>query len=291
MRPIALFYLATLCLLAVGCADRWDDDTGPPAGDDDDSTVSDADPCDGVDNDGNGVADDGYDCAAGSEAPCTTHGSCAGAALCNDDCTMGECTNPAWECTTPGEHVVCASAPCGDTAECLADCTLGECTPHCGTDETCCPAGCADLTADADNCGECGRACTFGDTIRCYGGGCCVGSVRNGSEICDDGAFSVPSPYQRIFLGCQNDNGGVGYIATNTGPPCEDGISRCQGWENNGMNAWDHLQYVAQFTCDTTGQWLEVDLSAYEGSSMWYGSHDLPTGGGHMTDVCLAEGP
>ncbi len=56
-------------------------------------------------------------------------------------------------------------------------------------------------------------------------------------------------------------------------------------------DTWDHLAYVAQLTCDTTGQWLEVDLSMYEGHGMWFGSHDLPQGGGHMTDVCLAEGP
>lgn len=60
---------------------------------------------------------------------------------------------------------------------------------------------------------------------------------------------------------------------------------------DNGMDAWDHLAYVAQITCETTGQWLEVNLSMYEGNGLWFGAHDLPQGGGHMTDVCLAEGP
>ncbi len=292
--PALLILALGLCLTA--CDPAYDDDdTGRPDlsddDDDDDATPTDADPCDGIDNDGNGVVDDGHACAAGEVIDCTAHGACTGTAVCSDQCIPGECTNPAWECTEPGATEVCGSGACGDTRECLGDCTFDECATHCGADEACCPDGCADLTADVGNCGECGRACTYGDSPRCYGGGCCVDSARNGSEICDDQVFGVPSPYRRIFLGCQNDNGGVGYVSINTGPAQDDGVTRCQGWEDNGQDAWDHLQYVAQLTCDTEGQWLEVDLSMYEGDTMWFGSHDLPTGGGHMTDVCLAEGP
>ena len=254
-----------LSLVAASCSDTWDDDdAGPPGQDDDDLADDDA------------TGDDDVVLPADDD---------------DDDATGHPCGNPAWECETPGTTEVCGTGACNDTRECLGDCTWGECSSHCGADETCCASGCADLTVDVNHCGECDRICTYGDTPRCYGGGCCVDSARNGSEICDDQAFTVPSPYQRMFLGCQSDNGGIGFVSTNTGPPMEDGISRCQGWEENGMDAWDHLAYVAQITCDTTGQWLEVDLSMYEGHGLWFGSHDLPQGGGHMTDVCLAEGP
>jgi hypothetical protein len=287
----AFIGLAMLLLLAA-CNETWDDDSGPPG--DDDSSPTDADPCDGVDNDGNGVIDDGHACAAGSTVACTAHGTCAGTAACSDQCTVGECSDPAWECTSPGSSEPCDGGLCNDAADCLPDCTMDACAPHCATDETCCDTGCVDLTSDVAHCGACNRPCEdelWGDPPQCFGGGCCLKGCRNGSEVCDDEHFSVPSPYTRMFLVCYNANGGVAYLATNTGLPCDDGISRCRGWEENGMDAWDHLQYVAQMDCTTAGSFMEVDLSGLEGVGMYIGVHDQPTGGGDMTAVCVAEGP
>ncbi len=279
-------------LLFAGCPSPGDDDTGGGPGDDDDTGPSGEDPCDGEDNDGNGVVDDGFACAAGAVTDCTEYGTCVGTSVCGDDCTPGPCTNEAWACTAPGTMEPCADALCNEAQECLADCSWGECESHCGVDEACCPSeGCVNIKTDPYNCGECGRFCDFGDTPECFGGACCIKGCRNGSEICDDEHFSVSDPYIRTFLVCRNDNGGVAYLATNTGLACDDGIHRCRGWEENGMNAWDHLEYLAQMDCTTSGQYLEVDLSAHAGQGMYIGVHDQPAGGGHMTSVCVAEGP
>ena len=265
----ASFVILLLCVFGVtACKDTWDDDSGPGGGDDDTGPADDdtgsagdddtgpAEICDGQDNDGNGTVDDGFECAAGTTEAC--------------------------------------EGVCNESRECQADCTWSECVAHCGADETCCTSGCVDITTDVNNCGECDRACEdelWGDPPECYGGGCCLKGCRNGSEICDDEHFTVPSPYVRMFLVCHNDNGGVAYLAPNTGLPCDDGVPRCRGWEENGMDAWDYLEYIVQMDCTTTGQFIEVDLSAYEGEGLYIGVHNQPTGGGHMTEVCVAEGP
>jgi len=144
---------------------------------------------------------------------------------------------------------------------------------------------------DANNCGECGRICDQG-TLTCYDGACPEGCARNGSEICDDEGFAVPAPPVQVYLVCDNDNGGVAYISTNTGPPMiADNVPRCQGWEEQGLNAWDYLDYIATLTCNTAGETLLLDLSAYVGQNLHFGSHDLPAGGGHMTMACIAFSP
>ncbi len=132
---------------------------------------------------------------------------------------------------------------------------------------------------------------TAGDDQRGGGGGgewVCDKEIRNGSEICDDAGFDVPDPYVPMAILCVTGEGGVGYVSTNTGPEMEDGIARCQGWEENGMNAWDHLNYIKQVDCTADGQVHEVDLSPWEGRGLWTGVHDQPDGGGHMTHTCIA---
>ncbi len=118
-----------------------------------------------------------------------------------------------------------------------------------------------------------------------------VACARNGSEICDDESFWVPSAGMESGILCSEAEGGISYISANTGPTQSDGVDRCQGWEDQGLNAWDHLDYVASMVCDQQGMVLPVDLSAWAGGSLWFGSHDLPGGGGHMTSTCLVERP
>ncbi len=112
--------------------------------------------------------------------------------------------------------------------------------------------------------------------------------ARNGSEICDDESFGVDGGV-RYGLLCSEATGGISFISSNTGPEMSDGVSRCQGWEEAGQDAWDHLAYVAETECTVEGDVLEVDLSAYAGSDLWFGSHDHPDGGGHMTSTCLVR--
>ncbi|HJN78243.1 MAG TPA: hypothetical protein QGF58_30300 [Myxococcota bacterium] len=117
----------------------------------------------------------------------------------------------------------------------------------------------------------------------------CYEEIRNGSEICDDASFGVPDPYVPLAIKCVTGEGGVGYVSANTGPTMSDGIARCQGWEENGDNAWDHLDYLDQIVCTATDQIHEIDLSSRAGANLWVGVHDLPAGGGHFTHVCIAH--
>ena len=117
----------------------------------------------------------------------------------------------------------------------------------------------------------------------------CAEEIRNGSEICDDAKFRVPDPYTPLAIQCVTGLGGVGYVSSNTGPTMSDGIARCQGWEENGQDAWDHLDYLDKVVCNTEGQVHEIDLSAWAGQDLWVGVHDLPEGGGHFTHVCIAH--
>ncbi|MBN1774146.1 MAG: hypothetical protein JXB32_23000, partial [Deltaproteobacteria bacterium] len=121
----------------------------------------------------------------------------------------------------------------------------------------------------------------------------CIQGCRNGSEVCDDEGFRVPSPYVPMALVCVSGRGGTIYVATNTGPPClDDGVPRCRGWEERGENAWDpgNLDYVVQFACTETGRTFDIDLSAYAGSGLHVGVHDDPVLGREtmMTEVCVA---
>jgi hypothetical protein len=113
--------------------------------------------------------------------------------------------------------------------------------------------------------------------------------ARNGSEICDDELFYV-EPGRRYGLKCAGPEGGISFISTNTGPEMSDGMERCQGWEEQGESAWDHLDYVESFVCSSE-RIVEVDLSEWSGGYLWFGSHDHPYGEGHMTNTCLVSRP
>jgi len=111
----------------------------------------------------------------------------------------------------------------------------------------------------------------------------------NDNEVCDDEGFTVGSNTD-LALVCMGNQGGKVYIASNTGPVMFDGIPRCQGWENNGQNAWDHLDYLAVIVCDGTQSVQEVDLSNWAGKKVYVGVHDHPNqGAGHNTMACIVN--
>lgn len=168
---------------------------------------------DGMDNDCNGVADDGCSecapaCARGAsclEGACVCpagHDVCDGACVtlpgdrdncgtcgnvCPDD---GWCMEGACVCAMPGA-VVCGS-DCALLASSTAHC--GACGNACPEGATCrdgtceCPAGqiacegrCVDLSSDPLACGECGNACLIGGT--CDAGVCGCDPER---AVCSD---------------------------------------------------------------------------------------------------------
>lgn len=279
---------------------------GDASGEDDCVPLPEGEECNGEDDDCDGGIDEDFDCIRGEELACTTECGSAGTIVCTDACMFPEplvCTPPAETCNGLDddcdevcdngfgccmgeiESAVCdycglETRTCGETCTwgAWSECTGGgECTP--GDEET----------NPCEVCGRetrtCGESCAWGSWSECDGQ---IEACRNGSEICDDQSFRVPSPYVPLVMICANGNGGVIYVSSNTGPECEDGIRRCQGWEQSGMNPWDHLEYVEREDCDVEGEVFNIDLSDYAGSVMWVGAHDQPGGGGHMTQVCLA---
>jgi len=187
--------------------------------------------------------------------------------------------------------------PACDPAACDADCVAGGSLGGNCRDGACVCLGGADADADAgDDAGVDGGADGGADAdadaetdaARAY---TCIRGCRNGSEVCDDEGFRVPSPYVPMTLVCVSGRGGTIYVATNTGPPClDDGVPRCRGWEERGENAWDYLEYVVQFDCTEDGRTWDIDLSAHAGEALYVGVHDDPDLGRStmMTEVCVA---
>jgi len=120
------------------------------------------------------------------------------------------------------------------------------------------------------------------------GGWVCQRNFRNGSELCDDASFDVPDDGTPTALICVTDLGGVGYVSRNTGPTMDDGIARCQGWEEAGEDCADHLDYIDRIDCHEEGAVFEVDLRPWAGETLWAGVHRQSDGSGHFTEVCIA---
>lgn len=215
-------------------------------------------------------------------------------------CSADDGSSSAGERCVPGRQVSCPCSNgdqgtqiCNDDAQSYGAC---ECPGAGGTGGGGFPdAGTGASTsggASSGGAGGTGGAATGGSGSGgspVYTQADCLVSSNNGSEVCDDEGADVPTPVPALVLVCLNDNGGMTYISSNTGPQMSDGISRCQGWETSqpAQNAWDHLQYLFKLQCDQVQKVLDVDLTGQ--SHVYVGSHDYPTvGAGHNTPVCLA---
>ena len=136
--------------------------------------------------------------------------------------------------------------------------------------------------------GEGGEDTGASDEADESGGWVCQETFRNGSELCDDAAFTVPADGTPTALVCVTDLGGVGYVSRNTGPTMDDGIPRCQGWEEEGLDCAEYLDYIDRIDCLEEGAVFEVDLRPWAGETLWAGVHRQADGSGHFTDVCIA---
>lgn len=212
------------------------------------------------------------ECVAGQQVVCSCPGGVQGVQVCESD---GKSFGPCTGCGTggaagwPGSGGG-SSASGGATGGVGGSSGSGGATGGGGT-----PTG---GTAGVGGSGG-GSAYTLSD---------CVQAPKNDAEACDDESFTVAAPGQYLLV-CLDAGGGTQYVASNTGPVMQDGIARCQGWEQNAMNAWDHLAYLQKFSCDAAQKQLPVDLSTKVGQKLWIGVHDVPTGGGHGTQACLVK--
>lgn len=212
--------------------------------------------CDNVDNDCDGIVDNGAACPAGlvceqgmCVSPCSTgEFQCPAGFVCSE---AGNCVDPLCEGVTCGEGLACRGGNCVSPCEgvvCPAgqECQLGRCVDPCAAIE--CPAdrvcerglcvskcscrGCPDgLTCQAD--GRCvDTACA---DVQCEGGlvcrlgqcvDACEGVVCPGGAVCVAGSCQDPTPG-----GPGGDSGGGIIIGTGGG----NGAGT--GGGNNGSGA------------------------------------------------------
>lgn len=232
---------------------------------------------------------DAKDCTPGKSEACTCPNGWSGAQVCEQSGSgYGAC-----ECTASGGAGGTGSGGWPATGGGAA--TGGGGTASGGTDgggaggsggANACAGHCANGVKD---CGETSSDCGGSECAPCvYAQADCIQSANNGSEVCDDEAWQVGAPGKPMVLVCISSSGGVSYVSSNTGPKMPDGVERCQGWETNSQNPWDHLQYIFKITCDSAQKQIDVDLSAQVGSVVFIGTHDNPAGGGHNNPSCLA---
>ena len=237
--------------ICTGCLDRDGDQHGigpdciGPDADDSDDTVYDGAPelCDGLDNDGNGETDEGFDlssdprrcgrcdnvcsfqnaAAACMEGVCVIDACLEGFADCNgsegDGCEVDTTSNP-FDCGACGN--ACAR-PNADTACEESACVIVECDTNFGDCDLDAENGCeAALLTDLDHCGACDALCAFDDALaQCSGGVCGLGDCDDGFSDCDADASN----------GCETsivDNdaacGGCGLVCDPV-----NGLGECQG--------------------------------------------------------------
>ncbi|MFK7992089.1 MAG: putative metal-binding motif-containing protein [Sandaracinaceae bacterium] len=183
------------------------DACGLPTGE---ACVPPSETCDGTDDDCDGTTDEGFGCAAGSTAACTTSCGSTGTGTCSLTCgaaAPASCTPPSETCNgmdddcdgaadqtfacVLGSPVSCATS-CGTTG-------TGVCTGACGipTGAACLPPAevCNGMDDDCDGARDETFACAVGDTVACTtscgttGSGTCSGSCA----VPTGGACSPPS--------------------------------------------------------------------------------------------------
>jgi hypothetical protein len=181
-----------------------------------------AEACNGIDDDCEGGADDGFACLQGSTQACVSACGSIGTSACDDDdCTWGDCVPPPEICNgldddcdgdeddgftcAAGEVGTCATV-CGTsgTRVCSAGCTWGACSPpgeSCNGIDDDCDATCDEGSACCANApiSSCVTSCnTLGTRVctdECADPGTCTtpAEVCNGHDddcdaACDEGA-------------------------------------------------------------------------------------------------------
>jgi cysteine-rich repeat protein len=150
--------------------------------------------CDGIDNNCDGLADEGYACVAGTSVSCTNLCGVAGTGTCGGDCSLPA----AADCSTPTETCNGLDDDCDTVADDGYDCIQGAavaCTTTCGSTGTgTCSATCtlpttAECPIPAEFCNAADDDCdtTIDEGFPCVAGTsqiCSAGSC-SGTQICE----------------------------------------------------------------------------------------------------------
>ena len=180
--------------------------------------------CNGVDDDCDGVVDNGFD-LLGDEANCGACGRpCAeGLACCNGSCvnTQSDGANCGTCGSAAGEGLACCSGSSRDTSSDPQHC--GACGRACGAGRSCCDGVCVDTSRDAAHCGSCTQACEAGQT-------CCQSGCRApASSFCQGCAQDCVSMDRECCMGACVDTDTDPSSCGSCGNSCDPGELCCDG--------------------------------------------------------------
>jgi hypothetical protein len=165
------------------CRDGWTDLDGAPGCEYACRFVSDAESCNGVDDDCDTEVDEGFDCAVGESVGCTTSCGTGGSGACSLSCglpTGSACTPPAETCNGVDDD---CNATCDNGFECCLGATGACTTPGGAPGARTCSAGCT-----WSPCTATGEACNGrdddGDTLCDEDFDCCQGASGACTTLC-----------------------------------------------------------------------------------------------------------
>ncbi|MBI5489781.1 MAG: putative metal-binding motif-containing protein [Deltaproteobacteria bacterium] len=251
-------------------------------------TVSSGEVCNGVDDNCNGLADEGFTCIFGGTQACWV-GSCPGTQSCGAGCNWGSCSVTAGEVCNgvddncngdtdegftciAGRTQACSVGSCSGTQTCSGSCSWGACTVT--ASETCngIDDNCNGATDEVFACRlgasqGCTTACGTGGSQSCQAGSCTWGTCCAPAEICGNGCDDNCAGGVDEGCGCTGGetcacvlsvagSGGT-YTGTTTGHT-DDYTATCAG----GAASPD---VVYSFTPSSSGTW-QIDLigSSYD---------------------------
>jgi len=193
----------------------------PPAGA---ACAPPAESCNGLDDDCDGAADDGFACALGTSETCTTGSGAPGRRNCVSGCTWGVCSATGEACNGVDDD---GDGLCDEDFDCCRGAT-GVCTTSCGTTGTracssacgwsaCAPPAesCNGLDDDCDGLRDEGFECVMGQS-----GTCTTGCGTTGSRTCSAAcAWGPCAPPAETCNGRDDD----------CDTSCDDGFGCCMG--------------------------------------------------------------
>ncbi len=250
--------------------------------------------CDGADNNGNGVKDEGFECAYGATAPCQTSCGSQGHMSCSTaTCTWGACVPGAEICGNGVDDDCNGKKDCADAA-CMA-------LPACNVVVEICGNGVDDNANGLTDCADpacagktgCLEVCNGLDdnndgqpdeTFSCISGktdSCVTSCLSTGSRVCDS-VLCVWGACQPPAETCNNstDDDCDGFIDCDD-PDCSGlsycGSEVCDGADNNGNGQVDETfqcklgaKTSCATTCGSTGE------KTCEGPSCLWGGCQVP---------------